>query len=233
MKNFLKSKVTLIVIGLLFILFNVLFFVLVDYNKAKTALYLAYGFIDLAFVLVGLFAGFMKFKSNSTITAIIPTAYITLCYFVVALVMNIIIMAINPQKVTATILLNVVVLIFALIAFVLGIKMFTRVSDNTAAREARVVNWREISVKVNALTYLTKDEDVIAAIRKIKEDVDYSTSAGNDASKSYEESFVDQIETVSTLLTAKADKEAVLDALDTAANLLKTRNQMVVAGKVR
>ncbi len=232
MKNFIKTKVPFIILCLVFALFNLLFFVLADLPLLNVGAWLGFGFICLAFILVGIFSLGFKLKSKSTMTTIWPMFYVCAGYLAVSLIANIIFMAVNPLNATACAVVNAIILVIAVALFLIAYKSFSRVSDNTEKRETRVVALREMSVKVNALNFLAQDDDVKKVIKKLKEDLDYSTSAGNAASASYEEKFADQIETINTLLIAKADKEAVLEALDVAANLLKVRNQMIMARNV-
>ncbi len=232
MKKFINSNIPFLIICLLFGLFNLIFFVSVDLAALNAGCWLGYVFITLAFILIAACSLGFRLKSKSTMTTIWPLMYVCVGYFGVSLITNIIIMAVNSENVVVPIVLNAVILILSAIVFLLAYKSFSRVADNTQARETRVLALRELSVKVNALTFVTQDDEIKAAVKKLKEDLDYSSSAGTASSASYEQAFVSQIDKINMMIISKAEKEQVLAELETAANLWKARNQMLMAGRV-
>lgn len=228
MNAFIKKKTPFLIVCLLFILFNLLFFVLVPYDTAKVSIWLSYAFLVVAFLIVGCITLFLKLENKRNMTTLIPLFYATVFYFALTLVANVILMLVNSENATPDVVINAVILILFAITFLLAYKSFGRVADNSARQTARVQALRELSVKVNSLTFFTKDADVVNAIRKLKADVDDSSSAGTEASRTYEEQFAEQIETIRVLLTSGAEKDAVLAAVEAAGNLLKVRNQMLM-----
>jgi archaellum component FlaF (FlaF/FlaG flagellin family) len=169
-----------------------------------------------------------KLKSDTTMTTLVAVLYLAIGYFAVAFILNLILMLVNGEKATAGIILNVIVLILFAAIFVILYRSFSRVQDNTAAREKRMRELRMTGVKVSGLTYLTTDQEIIAAIRKFKDDIDNSSSRGNENTQAIEEQLDQQIDIIRTLLTNGADNEAVLRALRGAEGLLKQRNQLLI-----
>lgn len=228
MSKFFKTKTPLILVALLLILFNVIFWVSVKPAEANATVWVGYAFLTLAIIILGAMTFIFKLKSDTTMTTLVAVLYLAMGYFAVAFILNLILMLVNGEKATAGIILNVIVLILFIAIFVILYRSFSRVQDNTAAREKRMRELRMTGVKVSGLTYLTTDQEIIAAIRKFKDDIDNSSSRGNENTQAIEEQLDQQIDIIRTLLTNGADNEAVLRALRGAEGLLKQRNQLLI-----
>lgn len=228
MSKFFKTKTPLILVALLLVLFNVIFWVSVKPAEANATVWVGYAFLTLAIIILGAMTFIFKLKSDTTMTTLVAVLYLAIGYFAVAFILNLILMLVNGEKATAGIILNVIVLILFAAIFVILYRSFSRVQDNTAAREKRMRELRMTSVKVSGLTYLTTDQEIIAAIRKFKDDIDNSSSRGNENTQAIEEQLDQQIDIIRTLLTNGADNEAVLRALRGAEGLLKQRNQLLI-----
>ncbi len=228
MSKFFKTKTPLILVALLLVLFNVIFWVSVKPAEANATVWVGYAFLTLAIIILGAMTFIFKLKSDTTMTTLVAVLYLAMGYFAVAFILNLILMLVNGEKATAGIILNVIVLILFLAVFVILYRSFSRVQDNTAAREKRMRELRMTGVKVSGLTYLTTDQEIIAAIRKFKDDIDNSSSRGNENTQAIEEQLDQQIDIIRTLLTNGADNEAVLRALRGAEGLLKQRNQLLI-----
>ena len=228
MSKFFKTKTPLILVALLLVLFNVIFWVSVKPAEANATVWVGYAFLTLAIIILGAMTFIFKLKSDTTMTTLVAVLYLAMGYFAVAFILNLILMLVNGEKATAGIILNVIVLILFAAIFVILYRSFSRVQDNTAAREKRMRELRMTGVKVSGLTYLTTDQEIIAAIRKFKDDIDNSSSRGNENTQAIEEQLDQQIDIIRTLLTNGADNEAVLRALRGAEGLLKQRNQLLI-----
>lgn len=228
MSKFFKTKTPLILVALLLVLFNVIFWVSVKPAEANATVWVGYAFLTLAIIILGAMTFIFKLKSDTTMTTLVAVLYLAMGYFAVAFILNLILMLVNGEKATAGIILNVIVLILFIAIFVILYRSFSRVQDNTAAREKRMRELRMTGVKVSGLTYLTTDQEIIAAIRKFKDDIDNSSSRGNENTQAIEEQLDQQIDIIRTLLTNGADNEAVLRALRGAEGLLKQRNQLLI-----
>ena len=228
MSKFFKTKTPLILVALLLVLFNVIFWVSVKPAEANATVWVGYAFLTLAIIILGAMTFIFKLKSDTTMTTLVAVLYLAIGYFAVAFILNLILMLVNGEKATAGIILNVIVLILFAAIFVILYRSFSRVQDNTAAREKRMRELRMTGVKVSGLTYLTTDQEIIAAIRKFKDNIDNSSSRGNENTQAIEEQLDQQIDIIRTLLTNGADNEAVLRALRGAEGLLKQRNQLLI-----
>lgn len=231
MSNFIKTKTPLLIVCLIFLLFNILFFVCVPLQDGKAGVWIGYSFIVVSFLIFGGLAGFFHLKSKNTLTTIWPLMYSTSGYFVLSLILNIILIIVNSENVTVGIVLNVVLLIFYAIAFLISFKSFLRVSDNTERREARVNELRSTEIKVNSLSFLTSDTEIKQAILKFKENVSYSSSAKTEEMEEYDQQLDEAIETIKQLLTTECGKDSILKAIEKAEQILKVRNQTLMVSR--
>ena len=228
MKNFIKTKTPFIIVSIVFALFLMLFFVTTNLKEANAGKWAVFAFITISFIIMGAVSLLLNLKSKNTMTTIWPLMYATVGYFALSFIVNSIFMIVNGEGCVAAIVINIIILALFAIVYLISYKSFSRVADNTERREARMAELRELSIKVNALTFLAKDEEVKAAIKKLKEDIDYSSSAGTAATASYEKQLEDYVVTIQTLLAANGDPQSVLNAVETMANILKVRNQMLM-----
>ena len=75
---------------------------------------------------------------------------------------------------------------------------------------------------------IEEKESIVIIPEKFKDDIDNSSSRGNESTQVGEEQLDQQIDVIRTLLTNGADNEAVLRALRGAEGLLKQRNQLLI-----
>lgn len=230
MDKILKSKTTLLIVGILFAVFNAIFFIITK-AEGEASRWIAFSSINLAFVIVGAMTFIFSLKSKSTLTTLVGALYLAVGYFAVAFIVNLIIIFINAKTFIFTIIINILIVAAFLILFLITYKSFSRVQDNSVRRETRMRELRQTSIQVNTLTYLTNDMEIKNAIKKFKENLDYSSSAGSEATAKTEQQIDEQIETIRTLLSSNADKQAILSAIQMAENLLKTRNQILMASR--
>lgn len=233
--KFLKSKVPFLICLALFALFNIIFLTIVftalDTSKLVAAFWISYAFVNVAFILIALFCYFFRLKNKNAMTMILPFLWSLGLYLVLTLVVNSIMMAVPNVAVYWPIIVNSVLIIACSIVVLISFKSYSLVADNTEKMQARVRELRETGVKVNSLVYLAKDEEVKAALKKLKQTIDYSSPAGTPATVEYEEQLDDAINTLKDLIAANAEKESMLEAVQAAEMALKMRNQMLMMSR--
>ena len=111
MSKFFKTKTPLILVALLLVLFNVIFWVSVKPAEANATVWVGYAFLTLAIIILGAMTFIFKLKSDTTMTTLVAVLYLAMGYFAVAFILNLILMLVNGEKATAGIILNVIVLI--------------------------------------------------------------------------------------------------------------------------
>lgn len=228
MLKFLKSKTLFIVIALLFVLFNVLFFSIANLKTAKLSMWLGYGFITFSFVVMALIALFFKMKSANSLTAVGPIYTFTLVYFLVTVVANAVMMGFNFNNYIAPVVTNVVLVILYAIVLLIAFKSFSRVDDNQKMMKERAQKKMFSFVQVQSLSGLTDDADIVRAIKKLKETVDFSSPASTPATEPFEMEFNNKISLIQMHLSGEYDKQEILKELEEANRILKQRNQTLM-----
>ena len=229
MKKFLTSRVPLLLVIISLALFNVVFWAIVGkhIDALHIGLWIAYGFLTTAFVVVGAVT-FIPVKNKNTIASFSLIFIVTTAFLGLSLLINIIVMAVNSDDFVWPLVLNAIVLFVYMAAMLIAYKHLSRVDDNTVARETRMRDWRTVSINVTGLFNLTDDAEVLAALKKFREDIDCSSTASSEATKETEKELDEQIITIKSLLKAGSDKETVLKAIRVAGGILKTRNQLLM-----
>lgn len=228
MLKFLKSKTLFIVIALLFVLFNVLFFSIADLKAAKLSMWLGYGFITFSFVVMACIALLFKMKTLNSLTAVMPMYTFTLIYFLVTVVANAVMMGINFDSYIAPVVTNVVLIILYAIAFLIAYKSFSRVDDNQQMMKERAQKKMFSFMQVQSLSGLTDDVDIVKAIKRLKETTDMSSPASTPATEPFEAEFNNKISLIQMHLSGEYDKQEILKELDEANRILKQRNQTLM-----
>ena len=234
MKKFITGRVPLILVGIALLILNVVFWPIVgpklDGDTIKSSLWVGYGFLTGAFVIVGA-TTFIKIHNKNVVTSLAPIFLVTMSYFVLAIILNVICMIINTDEIIAQIVINAVLILLFVAALIIAYKHFSRVNDNTAKREERMEGWRMVSINISSLLAFATDEEVKAALKKLKENVDYSSSHGNEKTKAIEEELNEQIITIKSMLKNGSEKDTTLKAIAVAEALLKNRNQFLMVTK--
>lgn len=125
-------------------------------------------------------------------------------------------------------------LVFTLLfgaALLIIYKSFSRVAENTAAREERMATARITQAEVIGLKNLTSDAEILAEIKKLIDDFTYSSTRSTPETLRYDEDFKKDVAAVESLLKMNAEKDAIIKAINVARNTLKLRNQVLLASQ--
>lgn len=232
MKKFITSKVPLIVIILALAIFNVIFWPIVGpkIQHSMACLWVGYGFLTAAFVIVGALT-FIPLKSKNNFVATLPVFFTAMIYFGIALIVNIIFMCIKSNNITAPLVINGILLLLFLIFLVISYKSFSRVEDNTQRREQRVKQFRTYAIEVSSIKEVAADDEVKAALAKLQDNINYSSTASNANTVEKEVEFAEKIQQIDGLVNNNGEKEEILKAISDAERILKVRNQILMATK--
>lgn len=229
MKKILTSRVPLLLVIICFAILNCVFWPIAapSLSASKATLWIGYGFLTGTFVIVALMT-FIKVYNKNTVTSLAPIFLVTTGYLTLSAIINIIAMALNSENYIWALVTNFILLLLFVAAFLVANKHFARVNENTARRETRVRDWRMTAVDVSGLIAFSSDDEVTAALKKLKEDIEYSSSASSEKTKNVEEELDEQIITIKSMLKNNMDKETVLKAIHVAESILKNRNQILM-----
>jgi len=232
MKKISNRVLSMIVVGLIAVIFNVLVFVIKDMDNAGGNFWGGYAFTMVAFAVIAGLMFFTKLNKNAIANVFAPIYIISFVYLAITLVLNCIFICLDKDtNPTAMIVINVILLlVYIIIAIVIFMGMRHITNDSKKVYE-NVKNLKTVAIKVSSLTYLAKDADIKSKIMALKEAVDYSDPMGVEETKGVETEFEGQIDVIKMLLTSNADAEALNDAINGATALLEQRNAMLRAAK--
>lgn len=238
MKKFLTTKTTLIIVGLVALLFNVIFWAIVGsalgHNRDTYAtLWISYAFVMVAFV-VAAGVTFIKPKTKNASIALIPFFYATLGYIGVTLVLNIIFMAINTNNEVGWIfdlVLNAITIIFFAIVLVLAYKHFSRVDDLLEKKHERVEKHFDLSGKVSSLLSLAENDEVKAALVDFRRSLNFSSSASNEKTAEADQKLAEELDNLEIMIKSNASVEEQLRAVKFAKVALDERNRAVAKAR--
>ena len=238
MKKFINTKTTLILVGLLAVLFNLIFWVIVGVNmgdgvKMRATLWISYAMIMVAFIAA---AGvtFIRPKNQSADLALVPFIVATAGFLGLSLLLNVIFIAVNSSNkgayITDIVLNCVLIIVFAAI-LVVAYKHFSRVEQIFEKKQERVENYIDWNGKVSSLISLAEDDEVKAALIDLRRTLNYSSSASNEKTEKEDNNLVQELDNIGFAIKSGASKEEQLKAVKFAKVALEERNRAVAKAR--
>lgn len=230
MKKFITGRVPFLLICIAFVALNVCFWPIVcskGIENAKTSVWIGYGFLAGAFAICAA-CTFLKMFNKNVQVALIPLFKVSTSYLSFSIIFNIIAMCVNTDNYIWVVVIDSLIVLFYLAAFLITFKHFDRVNTNTQVREKRMKDWRLVATSVSSILSFVEDKDVKIALNKFYEHVKTSSTASSEVTRSVEEELEEQIITIKSLVRNDADKESILKAIKVAEALLKERNQKLM-----
>lgn len=238
MKKFITGKTPLIVVGLLALLFNVIFWAIVgsELGAGKvmgTTLWISYAMVMVAFVVAGAVT-FIKPGVKSATLALAPMIYSTYLYVLVSLILNAIFMFVNTSKkgaYIADIVLNAILLILYAIVMVVAYKHFSRVNTIFEKKEERVVRHFNWSSKISSLIALAEHDEVKTALVEFRRIMNYSSSGSNEKTADADAKLEEELDNLEVLIKSGASVEEQMRAVKFARVALDERNRAVAMAR--
>lgn len=238
MKKFLTSKVALIIVGLLAVLFNIVFWAIVGSElgagkQMGTTLWLSYGMVMVSFIVCGAVT-FIKPGSKSATVAMFPLIFVTWVYFGVCLIMNMIFMFVNTNEkggYIADIVLNAILLVIYAIAMVVAYKYFSRVNTIFEKKQERVERHFNWSSKISSLISLAEHDEVKVALVEFRRIMNYSSSGSNEKTADADAKLEEELDNLEVLIKSGAPVEEQMRAVKFARVALDERNRAVAMAR--
>lgn len=253
MKKFLMSYTPLIILGVVFAIWNII--VLVSVPELKTAgLYFwsGYGFMAAAFLLIGGSMFALKVKKEIHFGVVFPAYLAVAIYFVLCLVMNSVLMGLHhygmvknptgignlyiddPTKscnVAGAIVPNVLLLLVFVIMFLIAYRGILHIGENSKIVNQKVASLKLTVVELNQILALAEDAEVQTALGSLKSDVEYSDPMGTSDTALLEEDLKKKIAEIRMLIEEQYETELILKKIAAAHNKLRERNETLKALK--
>ena len=238
MKKFITGKTPLIVVGLIALLFNVIFWAIVgsELGAGKSmgiTLWISYAMVMVAFVVAGAIT-FIKPGTKSATLALAPMIYSTYLYVLVSLILNAIFMFVNTSKkgaYIADIVLNAILLILYAIVMVVAYKHFSRVNTIFEKKEERVVRHFNWSSKISSLIALAEHDEVKTALVEFRRIMNYSSSGSNEKTADADAKLEEELDNLEVLIKSGASVEEQMRAVKFARVALDERNRAVAMAR--
>lgn len=232
MKKLITTKAPLLIVLIACAIFNVVFWPITatHIDAVKAGQWVGYAFVMVAFAITAALT-FIPLKSKNNFTATLPVFFSVVAYFAIAFLFNLIVVFIPSKEVVYVFVVNGVLLLLFLVLLIMSYKSFSRTEDNTARREARVKQFRTYAIEVGAAKDAAQDEEVKGLLKKLQEDIKFSSPASNANTVEKEVEFAEKIQQINELVNNGANKEEVLKAINDANRILKVRNQILMATK--
>ena len=220
----------LIILGLVFVLWNAIVLILADYEAAKASFWSAFAFIDVAFILSGGLTVFIKINKHSNLAANTPMMIFSSIYFSVSFIFNLIfLLAPSSETITWNLIPNMIFIVFFIISAIIGNRVRSSIEKGEEKVKTKVVALRTLEVKVSSMMYKTQNDLILSALKNLKEKIHYSDPMGIEETAEAEESIKDQLEIIDNLLAIKAEESNIISAIEDAIIKVKIRNDLLGA----
>lgn len=211
----------------LFLVWIVLFFIILDLDKATYVTWMAFGsFIFSVFVSQGavVVSSFLKHPSVYELN-FLPLKFTT-AYFFVSMIFNTVMMLVlEPGTAAKAIIIgvNMVLLIGYMASFLMARSYGVRVEQQMDIVSGGIANKAFLSQKLNALLSITESKAVKARLLKLKENVDYSNSSPSPAMNEAINTLAQRIDYIYQLVVQRQSEETILSYVDEATRVWNSR----------
>ncbi len=229
MKKNIKRGI--IVVSILFVVFNVLCFAIPFEHKAPFWLAYLFGSISILVQLPLLYSAFCKENTPKSRFYGFPISQIGLFYLIAQIVLSFLTMLLQALlPVWFIVILYVIVLAVAAIGFVGVDAMRDEVErqENNVAKNINVM--RSLQSKANVLNGLCSDPELSKVVNSLAEELKYSDPISNEHTIAFENDLLDILEELKRSLTA-LDKDKALVLCKKAKLVLEERNRICKANK--
>ncbi|MBQ8394197.1 MAG: hypothetical protein IJX49_01320 [Clostridia bacterium] len=231
MKNFIKKNTFFLVWLIFMAIFNVIALAVPDLSTRSTLFWWGFAFINIAFVAVAVVSFALKMSSTKIFNNVFFVYALSIGYFAVTLIYNVILMFVNEGSAIWAIVPNVVIVLVYVALMIVSNRAVTHMSEDAKVVQEKVGNLRVNVVKISTLLYKVTDADVKKALTNLKETLDYSDPMGVAATADIEAEFEGSLDVLKELISSGTEKEGVLNAINDSLALLKARNDLLKASK--
>ena len=219
------NKLSLIIIGVIFALWNLIVFTCFKFKTARAPFWISYVFVTISFIVVAAVAMLVTMKKGDTLNTLLPFYSTTFTYLIATFVLNNIFMMFSQiSNVIVPILPNAIIIVAFVIVFVMVYMGASHIRQHGTYVAAKVSNIKEMAYSVNALTYKTSDAGVKSKLVALRDKIKISDALSGERAVEIEQEIKAQIETISSLISENVDSATIIGAIDDAYNLVKLRN---------
>lgn len=229
MKKKLSGRyAALIILGVLFVIWNILVWTLTNLKVANVYFYCGYGFVCLAFLLVAGVIFLTKLKKNVIFSVAFPTYIASGAYFAIIFIMNTIFMCFPwGYNVKAIVIPNVIILLLYIAAMVIAYFALSRIGKNNDVIDQKVRTLKITAIEIGQIAAITEDSGLKKLLLELREAVEYSDPMGVDGTASLEDDFSKKIAEIRMLVEGNYEIDLTASKINAAKNKLRERNELL------
>ena len=212
--------------SLFLIVFNLLFFMLVNTGDAKTSVWISYGFIHFSYFVL-LITPLLIRKGNSIVTDYRRPLYaITSTYFLTALLVGVTLILIAPETVKVTIIIQVVLATLFWGWLLIHLIANEHTADSAEHRESELQYIKESSVKLQSVLRQITDKTAAKKVEQVYDLIHSSPAKSNADVRSLEQQIISEIDRLESAVS-RNDTEQIASIADKIHKLVEERNRQL------
>ena len=211
--------------SLFLIVFNFLFFLLGDAENFNTSVWICYGFIHFAYILL-LLTPFFARRGGAEYIYRRPPFAVTTTYFIVELIVGVTLILIAPETTKVTLILQVILTGLFLAWLLAHLIANEHTADNIEKREPELQYIKESSAKLHSILQQITDRAISKKVEQVYDLIHSSPSKSNANVHSLEKQIIIEIEQLENIVNQN-NTEKMASITDEIHQLAEERNRQL------
>lgn len=211
--------------SLFLVIFNFLFFMLGDAGDAKTAVWISYGFIHFAYILL-LITPLLVRQSSTDYIYRRPLFAVTTSYFIIELIVGIIIILMAPDSIKATLIIQVILATICIGWLLAHLIANEHTAESTERREVELKYVKESSTKLQSVLQQITAKAAQKKVERVYDLIHSSPIRSNASIRPLEQQVINEIERLESV-ASQNDTEQIGLITDKIYRLAEERNRQL------
>jgi len=211
--------------SLFLIVFNFLFFMLGDYKNCNNSVWISYGFIHFAYILL-LLTPFFARRGKAEYIYRRPPFFVTTTYFLIQLCTGITFILIAPETVKVTLIVQVILAGLFLAWLLAHLIANEHTADRAEQREPELQYIKETSAKLQTVLQQISDKNTAKKVEHVYDLLRTSPTKSNVNIHSLEQQIINEIERLEDVVNNN-DSEQILSMTNKIYQLIEERNRQL------
>lgn len=222
-----KKKIVLgILLDLVFLLvFNVVFFV-VGGTEHSVSVWMSYGFIHFAYLMVLLTPFLTRKGSSSSYLFGLTIASVSTTYFLVEFVVGLVFIFINPESFKAPLVVQIIIAGIYLVILLINMMANETTADNLQKQKDEIAFIKNASSRIKGLLDKLDDKKANKAIEQVYDLIHSSPTKSCVAAQGCETDIMNKIAQLEDYVSSK-DKDSAVKIAGEITSLIEERNRKV------
>lgn len=222
-----RKKIVLgILLDLVFLLvFNVVFFV-VGGTEHSVSVWMSYGFIHFAYLMVLLTPFLTRKGSSSSHLFGLTIASVSTTYFLIEFIVGLVFIFINPESFKAPLVVQIIIAGIYLVILLINMMANETTADNLQKQKDEIAFIKNASSRVKGLLDKLDDKKANKAIEQVYDLIHSSPTKSCVAAQGYETDIMNKIAQLEDYVSSK-DKDSAVKIAGEITSLIEERNRKV------